>query len=739
MYGRVMNNFEDYIPNEKLQITKRSKEIKTQYEELVEEAKQNVTRKQSKQIKQQDNSRNVTLERMSDGQLVTIKSLKIAGKLQPKYHGIYKIIGSTKYGNYRLESMDGTELKQAFVPERLKKVAEDISEDDPNAHVEVETILKHRKRKGKYEYLVKWANQPESENCWEPESSFDTIEIIEEYWASINKTPQANLATTNPLFKIISLLMIFSTIPTTDAIRIRDKFKLSEIHDNKAIWDIPESCKINHKPAHNVRSDYYILSKLTNEVDGRGWYCTILHRQASTHMSWGFRNQIFGQIQQTRELTKEDCAEMVRTKKCGKNHMKCSNDYCKSDAKPEFEYSYFGTTTQEWDECEVYAQTVEAINAKSRILTNEHMLTSCTPNDLYCKLPNGILIWDGKIIKTCPYQYVKSTTLQSYGHILVSEKENKLFQITKNETICNDIEAWNTAEGFYLTKDSKSLTLVTAIKELRVVDELILTEIDYQKMSIMNLVTHLNSLQNTKMCQLYKSFINLYSKTNDEFFTFSDFNGNEAVVYSSEGQIFIPKCVEVHDIELVSATKQCYKDIPIKITHKDNTQDNVFLTTDRIIRTTSRIVPCKNNFNSVHLPHSKRIITTRENKTIVSDDSQYKHINVNLQHANVTSFNFHHDERIITSVNIVKKSAKISIANEDHHGEFYVKEDYRTEIRGDLNNLIERLDLSIWTTVENWFRTIASYAGSFGFFILAFIFIRGIFLRRSPRIDAVSV
>lgn len=126
MYGRVMNNFEDYIPNEKLQITKRSKEIKTQYEELVEEAKQNVTRKQSKQIKQQDNSRNFTLERMSDGQLVTIKSLKIAGKLQPKYHGIYKIIGSTKYGNYRLESMDGTELKQTFVPERLKKVAEDI-------------------------------------------------------------------------------------------------------------------------------------------------------------------------------------------------------------------------------------------------------------------------------------------------------------------------------------------------------------------------------------------------------------------------------------------------------------------------------------------------------------------------------------------------------------------------------------------------------------------------------------
>ena len=81
----------------------------------------------------------------------------------------YKIIGSTKHGNYRLENRDGTELKQAFVPERLKNVAHDLIEEDANAHVEVEKILGHRKRKNRFEYLVKWAKQPESENSWEPE------------------------------------------------------------------------------------------------------------------------------------------------------------------------------------------------------------------------------------------------------------------------------------------------------------------------------------------------------------------------------------------------------------------------------------------------------------------------------------------------------------------------------------------------------------------------------------------
>ena len=696
--------------------------------------KKNIRRRQVKQKEQQDKSHKVTQERMQDGQLVTIKSLKLAGKLQPKYHGIYKIIGSTKHGNYRLENRDGTELKQAFVPERLKKVAHDLIEEDANAHVEVEKILGHRKRKNRFEYLVKWAKQPESENSWEPEGHFDTVEIIEEYWGSINKTPTATLASTkfSALINTVSALLIISaTLGSSNAIRVKDNFRFCEIHDNKAIWALPESCAVQDIPMETVSSNYYVLSKLTNEVDGRGWFCSVTHRFASTHMSWGLTEQIFGQYQEHRELTKEDCAEMVRTKKCKQNSMTCANEYCSSEIKPDFVYSFFKTSGYEWDECEIYKQTVEAENAKSRILSQEHMLTSCTPNDLYCKLPKGILIWDREIIKDCPYALVKITRLQSYSNILVSESENKLFQVIKNSTICDDIEGWKTAEGFFLTQDHRSRTLKSLDSSIKVIDELLLTEMDFQKMSLMRLITHLYTVQNTKLCQLYKSFMNIYAKVQDEFFLFSDFNGNEAVLYSNEGQIFIPKCITLTEVQLIGETKKCYRDIPVKIRHADNSTDNVFLTRERVIRSTSRLVPCKNNFNSVHLPSSHRLVIMKENSTIVTDDSKYKHITINLQHANVTTFNFQHDEKIITSINIVKKASKIAIAYEGEQGAFHVKEDFQSDVRNDLDNILNRVNTSIFGTIENWMRTVASYAGSIGFIILAVFLVRTCFQTRS--------
>lgn len=65
-----------------------------------------------------------------------------------------------------------------------------------------------------------------------------------------------------------------------------------------------------------------------------------------------------------------------------------------------------------------------------------------------------------------------------------------------------------------------------------------LSEIDYQKRSLLQLVANLYTVTNEKLCQLYKSFANIYTKTTDEFFLFSDYNGNEAILYSADGNIY---------------------------------------------------------------------------------------------------------------------------------------------------------------------------------------------------------
>ena len=295
------------------------------------------------------------------------------------------------------------------------------------------------------------------------------------------------------------------------------------------------------------------------------------------------------------------------------------------------------------------------------------------------------MVWEADIIKECPYSLVKEIPLENINDILVNDRQNKLFQVTGNLTICNDISTWTTAEGFYLTTDKRAFKLKKDYDEIKVIDGLMLSEMDFQKRNLLSFVTALFKNTNQKLCQLYKSFINLYSKLDDEFFTFNDFNGNEAILYSDEGRIFIPQCVEIKEIDVIEETKKCYKDFPVIFQNNNNTIHG-FITQEKILKTTSKIIPCKNNFQNIHLKNTKRVLIKKENKTSIVEDSIYKHIYINLQNLNISKINFVHDEQIINSINIIKKVANISVINEDM-GNFHVVD------TKDSNNINEIEDL----------------------------------------------
>ena len=343
----------------------------------------------------------------------------------------------------------------------------------------------------------------------------------------------------------------------------------------------------------------------------------------------------------------------------------------------------------------------------------------------------------GRIIKECPFEHVKTITLERYGNILISRKENKLFQTIKNSTICDDIPVIETAEGFFLSTSNKANKLKKVKNNIIVIDDLLLTEIDYQQMSLAEFVTSLFAINNQKLCQLYKSFVNLYSKMDDEFFAFSNFMGNEAYLYSNEGQIFVPNCVSYSEIILIDQTKECYRDLPIKIKQSDGSIINVFLTSSLIIRTTSKLVPCKNNNKNIHLPKSKRIIRIRGNKAVIGDDSQYRRVPINLQQANITELNFKHDDLIISSINIVKKAVEIKSIIEGVHGEFHGTEDHQTELRMKLDDVVSQLAPNIWKEIEAWFTKICSYI-AFGFGAIMFIFLTVSWVRNGRKNNKVT-
>ena len=81
-------------------------------------------------------------------------------------------------------------LKSDIMSEKEAETIQDVDdggEEDGNEY-EVESILNHRKRGKKLEYLIKWAGYDSSQNTWEPEENLDGIEeMIRSYWDAQEK------------------------------------------------------------------------------------------------------------------------------------------------------------------------------------------------------------------------------------------------------------------------------------------------------------------------------------------------------------------------------------------------------------------------------------------------------------------------------------------------------------------------------------------------------------------------
>ena len=135
---------------------------------------------------------------------------------------------------------------------------------------------------------------------------------------------------------------------------IKDEFKFCEIHDNKAVWDIPESCKLDSAINHqqNTQQAYYVLNKRSNEVSGQGWYCTATNREVHTYVSFWGTKQISRNERNPLQLTNEDCWELINTKQCNKHPMSCKGDYCISDFKPQETYTWMATEITKWTDCD---------------------------------------------------------------------------------------------------------------------------------------------------------------------------------------------------------------------------------------------------------------------------------------------------------------------------------------------------------------------------------------------------
>lgn len=96
---------------------------------------------------------------------------------------------------------------------------------------------------------------------------------------------------------------------------VRDKFLFCEIHGNRAIWHLPDSCLYKTDLTAQPDQFYEVLVKDDMVIRGKGWMCNQKRTLINTYMDL-LGTKTHEEITFNKELSREDCTEMVRTKKC---------------------------------------------------------------------------------------------------------------------------------------------------------------------------------------------------------------------------------------------------------------------------------------------------------------------------------------------------------------------------------------------------------------------------------------
>jgi hypothetical protein len=119
-------------------------------------------------------------EPIAPGTLVMVLDVNRSSKNESPYVGPYTVKSFDEASqSYKVSDSLGSILGRRLTIDMMKVLPLARKSEDDEYYVE--TLLKHRKRLGKLEYLVKWVGF--DENTWEPVENILDDNLIRQYWA----------------------------------------------------------------------------------------------------------------------------------------------------------------------------------------------------------------------------------------------------------------------------------------------------------------------------------------------------------------------------------------------------------------------------------------------------------------------------------------------------------------------------------------------------------------------------
>ena len=542
---------------------------------------------------------------------------------------------------------------------------------------------------------MKWKDQELGAPSWEPQENFADLDIINKYLkekqknqkqvvqsqtSSLEPTPskikedkkkniaQGQQKTTHKsvkkrgrprkinLLTVLSAVLLFCVVPVLAGVKGSFHFcaVVNRIGKSSPVVDMYQSClkwtntgiATNRIEGLDLSKQILVLAKAPYKVNGLGFECQKKAIKIKTYM-----NIIRGRSIDMEEVTylkvnKDECEYMQRTKKCEANTMTCNDGRCEYDGKPTPQYHYLSTFEQIGVSCVVERKHIMAKDDQEELFS-----VGCKASDLQCELTNSIIVWSKDIIRNCPLDFVtKVSNITSVTKDVLFHAENKwAFQLLKEEIVCSSeftkgIKVMKTTEGLLLTTDQRAARLKKIDLNLAGIHELMLSEEDGLKVAEISDYRQLRQ----RLCEQNMRFLRLLAQHDDTFATIQA-NNVSTVVYVKNGNIILPKCANVNEIELVGINGECYQNLPIRYT-LNNKKGKGFLTQSGVIRIDSIKIPCTSIVRYIPVPNSESIIGFNDKEAWI--ETITNRIKIEELNDEGPKYNFPHYQEIVDELDI---------------------------------------------------------------------------------------
>ena len=209
------------------------------------------------------------------------------------------------------------------------------------------------------------------------------------------------------------------------------------------------------------------------------------------------------------KLSRDECLNMVKTKKCETEPMTCEGDSCTGSLIPNDNYVWMSIVRQVGYKCSFWPKILNTATVNDVLFgSTSH---PCKALDFECYFHDSIVAWDKSVIHEYPFELYTVNTFKLDENVLINTKEHLLFRLTDTFTQCGTT-IYGTMEGLYFTaytdRVDSTFRRNDNFKEIQMTNQLILADEDFSSYNTFKLFRQLNY----QSCHTITTILKQFSK-----------------------------------------------------------------------------------------------------------------------------------------------------------------------------------------------------------------------------------